>query len=55
MCVCTHLCFSPAYAVPKILEKNGLKVEDIDVWELHEAFAVICVLFLTRTCTYMSI
>jgi acetyl-CoA C-acetyltransferase len=25
--------------VPKLLEKHGLKVEDIDVWELNEAFA----------------
>jgi acetyl-CoA acetyltransferase family protein len=29
----------PVFAVPKLLEKHGLKVEDIDVWELNEAFA----------------
>jgi acetyl-CoA C-acetyltransferase len=29
----------PVYAVPKLLKKHGLKVEDIDVWELNEAFA----------------
>ncbi len=30
----------PVFAVPKLLERNGLKVEDIDLWELNEAFAV---------------
>ncbi len=30
----------PVFAVPKLLKRNGLKVEDIDVWELNEAFAV---------------
>jgi len=30
----------PIYAVPKLLEKNGLKMDDIDLWELNEAFAV---------------
>jgi acetyl-CoA acyltransferase len=29
----------PVYAVPKLLKKHGLKVDDIDVWELNEAFA----------------
>ena len=29
----------PVFAVPKLLEKHGLGVEDIDVWELNEAFA----------------
>ena len=29
----------PVYAIPKLLEKNNLKVEDIDLWELNEAFA----------------
>ncbi|HKK36208.1 MAG TPA: acetyl-CoA C-acyltransferase [Paracoccaceae bacterium] len=29
----------PVFAVPKLLEKHGLKVEDIDLWELNEAFA----------------
>jgi acetyl-CoA acetyltransferase family protein len=29
----------PVFAVPKLLKKHGLKVEDIDVWELNEAFA----------------
>ncbi|MCA0317254.1 MAG: acetyl-CoA C-acyltransferase [Proteobacteria bacterium] len=30
----------PVYAVPKLLKRAGLKVEDIDLWELNEAFAV---------------
>ena len=32
--------FSPTYATPKVLEKAGLTMADIDVVELHEAFAV---------------
>jgi len=30
----------PVFAVPKVLAKLGLKVDDIDLWELNEAFAV---------------
>ena len=30
----------PVYAVPKLLKRQGLKVADIDLWELNEAFAV---------------
>ena len=30
----------PIYAVPKLLAQHGLKMEDIDLWELNEAFAV---------------
>ncbi|WP_421787620.1 acetyl-CoA C-acyltransferase [Hyphobacterium sp.] len=30
----------PIYAVPKLLKANGLKMDDIDLWELNEAFAV---------------
>ncbi|MBC7994385.1 MAG: acetyl-CoA C-acyltransferase [Rhizobacter sp.] len=30
----------PVFAVPKVLKKLGLKVSDIDLWELNEAFAV---------------
>ncbi len=30
----------PVFAVPRLLERNGLEVEDIDLWELNEAFAV---------------
>ena len=30
----------PVYAIPKLLQRNGLKVDDIGLWELNEAFAV---------------
>ena len=30
----------PVFAVPKLLEANGLKMDDIGLWELNEAFAV---------------
>ena len=30
----------PVFAVPRLLKRHGLKVEDIDLWELNEAFAV---------------
>ena len=30
----------PVFAVPKLLKRHGLTVEDIDLWELNEAFAV---------------
>jgi len=30
----------PVFAVPRLLERHGLRVADIDLWELNEAFAV---------------
>ena len=30
----------PIYAIPKLLERTGKKMSDIDLWELNEAFAV---------------
>jgi acetyl-CoA acetyltransferase family protein len=30
----------PVFAVPRLLQRQGLKMEDIDLWELNEAFAV---------------
>ena len=32
----------PIFAVPKLLKRHGLKVDDIDLWELNEAFASQC-------------
>ena len=32
----------PVFAIPKLLERNGLKIDDIDMWELNEAFASQC-------------
>jgi acetyl-CoA C-acetyltransferase len=30
----------PVFAVPRLLQRNGLTMDDIDLWELNEAFAV---------------
>ena len=30
----------PIYAVPRLLERTGLSIDDVDLWELNEAFAV---------------
>ncbi len=30
----------PVFAIPRLLERHGLRVDDIDLWELNEAFAV---------------
>ena len=30
----------PIYAIPKLLKANGIKMDDIGLWELNEAFAV---------------
>ena len=30
----------PVFAIPKLLERNGLTIDDIGIWELNEAFAV---------------
>ena len=32
----------PVFAVPRLLERHGLKVDDLDLWELNEAFASQC-------------
>ncbi len=32
----------PVFAVPKLLKANGLTIDDIDLWELNEAFASQC-------------
>ena len=33
------LLMAPAYAIPHLLARNGLTLADIDLWEIHEAFA----------------
>lgn len=30
----------PVFAIPRLLKRHGLKIDDIDIWELNEAFAV---------------
>ena len=32
----------PVFAIPRLLERHGLTVDDIDLWELNEAFASQC-------------
>ena len=39
-CDPTEMGIGPVFAVPKLLARAGLKVSDIDLWELNEAFAV---------------
>jgi acetyl-CoA C-acetyltransferase len=38
------LLMAPAYAIPRLLARNGLTLAAIDLWEIHEAFAaqVLC-------------
>ena len=38
-CAPEEMGIGPVFAVPKLLERNGLRIEDIDLWELNEAFA----------------
>lgn len=33
------LLMAPSFAIPRLLDRNGLSFEDIDIWEIHEAFA----------------
>src|SRR3954451_16441757 len=39
-CEADEMGIGPVFAVPRLLERAGLKVSDIDLWELNEAFAV---------------
>jgi acetyl-CoA C-acetyltransferase len=39
-CAPDEMGVGPVFAVPKLLEQHGLKVDDIGLWELNEAFAV---------------
>ena len=32
----------PVFAIPRLLQRHGLKIDDIDLWELNEAFASQC-------------
>jgi acetyl-CoA acyltransferase len=50
----TELLLGPAYAIPKLLDRAGLTLGDIDVIELHEAFAgqVLAVLEALRSKTF---
>ncbi|GLS15394.1 MULTISPECIES: acetyl-CoA C-acyltransferase [Hydrogenophaga] len=38
-CAPEEMGIGPIYAIPKLLQRHGLKVDDIGLWELNEAFA----------------
>ncbi len=48
------LLMAPTYAVPKMLDKAGLKLQDFDYYEIHEAFAaqVLCTLKAWESADY---
>ena len=52
----TELLLGPAYAIPRVLDRAGLTLDDIDVFELHEAFAgqVLAVLEALRSDSFAS-
>jgi acetyl-CoA C-acetyltransferase len=39
-CAPDEMGIGPVFAVPKLLAQHGLRIDDIDLWELNEAFAV---------------
>ena len=39
-CEPNEMGIGPVFAVPKLLKQTGMKIDDIDLWELNEAFAV---------------
>jgi acetyl-CoA C-acetyltransferase len=41
-CAPDEMGIGPILAVPRLLERQGLKIDDIDLWELNEAFASQC-------------
>ncbi len=42
-CEPDEMCIGPVFAIPRLLQNAGLKQDDIDLWELNEAFASQCV------------
>jgi acetyl-CoA C-acetyltransferase len=47
---------APAYAVPRMLDRAGLKLQDFDLYEIHEAFAaqVLCTLKAWESANYCA-
>ncbi|HVY85783.1 MAG TPA: acetyl-CoA C-acyltransferase [Caulobacterales bacterium] len=41
-CAPDEMGIGPVFAVPRLLQRQGLKIDDIDLWELNEAFASQC-------------
>jgi acetyl-CoA C-acetyltransferase len=50
------LLMAPAYAIPRLLARNGLRYEDIGLWEIHEAFAaqVLCTVKALETPSFLK-
>jgi acetyl-CoA C-acetyltransferase len=48
------LLMAPAYAVPRMLDRAGIKLQDFDIYEIHEAFAgqVLCTLKAWESADY---
>lgn len=51
-CRADEMGVGPAYAIPKALKMTGLKVEDINLWEVNEAFASQCIYSLQQLGLY---
>jgi len=51
-CRADEMGVGPAYAIPKALKMAGLKVEDIGLWEVNEAFASQCIYSLQQLGLY---
>ena len=47
-CRADEMGVGPAYAIPKLLKVTGKKVEDINLWEVNEAFASQCIYSLQQ-------
>ena len=41
-CAPDEMGIGPVFAIPRLLDRHGLKIDDIDLWELNEAFASQC-------------
>ncbi|MBL8551891.1 MAG: acetyl-CoA C-acyltransferase [Hyphomonadaceae bacterium] len=41
-CAPDEMGIGPVFAIPRLLDRQGLKIDDIDLWELNEAFASQC-------------
>jgi acetyl-CoA C-acetyltransferase len=50
------LLMAPAYGIPRLLARHGLTLGDIDLWEIHEAFAaqVLCHIAALQDRTFLS-
>ncbi|PLX34220.1 MAG: acetyl-CoA C-acyltransferase, partial [Hyphomicrobiales bacterium] len=38
-CAPDEMGIGPVFAIPRLLERHGLSIDDIDLWEINEAFA----------------